>query len=243
MNGLLGVKKETSKSEVSGLKHSSEKIGRLYPVLLDKGGNIIDGKHRLVADADWPTIRLEHIASEKDRLLAKLVSNVCRRTVSSGEKRQILESLGKIYIEEGERLGRLAYRIAEETGMTYRWVMKYLPEHMKSRPGLGGPAHRFEFDKRQEKIGICQVERHSTRDFTSFLSDSQQRVVVLKTYVNANFVNLTVEKKFYQRFEKLASKLGIAPETMINNTMVMALKAVERIANAKDHVLVKEVLL
>jgi hypothetical protein len=47
-------------------------------VLLDKHGNVIDGKHRLVADANWPKMKLEHVESEDDRLIAILISNVCR---------------------------------------------------------------------------------------------------------------------------------------------------------------------
>jgi ParB-like chromosome segregation protein Spo0J len=134
----------TEEPAVSDLKHSSERVGRLYPVLLDKQGNIIDGRHRLAADTDWPAIRLDHISSEKERLLARLVSNVYRRTVSASEKRETLERLGRIYIEEGEKQGKLAHRIAEDTGMSYRWVMKYLPEHLKTRPGLGGAIRKSE---------------------------------------------------------------------------------------------------
>jgi len=53
----------------SGLRLSSRRVGRLYPVLLDKHGNVIDGKHRLAADADWPKMRLDHVESEEKGLL------------------------------------------------------------------------------------------------------------------------------------------------------------------------------
>ena len=104
---------------ICDLQYSSRRVGRLYPVLLDKDGNVIDGQHRLAADADWPKIKLDDICSERDRLLARLIRNVCRRTVSFNEKREILERLGGIYQEEGEKCGKLAQRIAEETGMSY----------------------------------------------------------------------------------------------------------------------------
>lgn len=42
-----------------GLRLSSRRVGWLYPVLLDKHGNVIDGKHRLPADANWPKMRLD----------------------------------------------------------------------------------------------------------------------------------------------------------------------------------------
>lgn len=124
----------TEVSAISDLRLSSQRVGRLYPVLLDKEGNMIDGQHRLAADADWPKIRLDYITSERERLLARLISNVCRRTVPPEEKSEMLERLGRIYLGQGERPGKLAYRIAVETGMSYRWVMKYLPNDMKTKP-------------------------------------------------------------------------------------------------------------
>lgn len=233
-------KKATKGHEVSDLKHSSKVVGKLYPVLLDADGNIIDGQHRLAADSDWPAVRLFHIRSERERVLARLISNVCRRAVSAKEKREMLERLGEIYIAEGERRGRLAYRIAEETGMTYRWVMKYLPQEMKGRPGLGGPSDRSGLDKGKANVDICKLERRSTGDFLRLFSVSSERVVVVRTYVNANFVNLTIEKRFYDNFEKLADRLGIATETMVNNAMIMMLKEIEKTVTMMNNVYLKE---
>jgi hypothetical protein len=46
-----------------GLRSSSRRVGRVYPVLLDKHGNVIDWRHRLAADANWPKMRLDHVES------------------------------------------------------------------------------------------------------------------------------------------------------------------------------------
>ena len=102
--------------EISDLRLSSKTVGKLYPVLLDRDGNVIDGKHRLVADESWPKIRLEHVGCERERLLARLISNVCRRTVSSSEKRRILERLGRIYLEEGEKKENLRIESLKKQG-------------------------------------------------------------------------------------------------------------------------------
>jgi hypothetical protein len=67
-------------------------------------------------------------------------------------------------------------------------------------------------------------------------SVSSERVVVVRTYVNANFVNLTLEKKFHDNFEKLAARLGIATETMINNAMIMVLKEIEKTVTMMNNV-------
>ena len=136
-------------------------------------------------------------------------------------------------MKEGEKPGGLAYRIAEDTGMTYRWVMKYLPERMKSRPGLGGPSRVDKLDKGKEELDVCKVERRSTRLFESLLSGNQEKVVIVRRYVNANFVSLTIEKRLFESFEKLAGQLGVTPQTLINNAMLMVLKEIENVAKSR----------
>ncbi len=209
------------------LKRSSFAVGRLYPVLSDKHGNVIDGRHRLAFDPTWPKLRLDHIESEKDRTLVRLISNVCRRDVSGQEKRELLKKLGEIYLREGEEKKNVANRISQETGMTYRWVMKYLPSHLKTRPGLGGPSRHLLIDGHEKCFDIGRVEHRSTGSLRDLLSDPQEKVVIVKTFANTNFVNLVFDKHFYERLEKSAQRLGISTETVINNAMITALKEIE----------------
>jgi ParB-like chromosome segregation protein Spo0J len=108
------------KDIVTYLKVSGERAGRLYPVLLDRHGNVIDGMHRLTADKNWPKITIENIETEEQRLITRLISNVCRRNVPAKEKTEMLEKLGEIYQKEGVKPGNIAQKIAEETGMTCR---------------------------------------------------------------------------------------------------------------------------
>lgn len=218
--------------EISDLRLSSKTVGKLYPVLLDRDGNVIDGKHRLAADESWPKIKLEHVGCERERLLARLISNVCRRTVSSSEKSDTLARLGRIYLEAGERPGKLAYRIAQETGMSYRWVMKYLPDDLKARPGLGGPALLCgeKLYKCKDKSDVCKVARCATIDFNELISKPHGKKLFIRTYTNANFVNLALEKKMYQDFERVAESLGSTAETIICNAMILILKEIEKIS-------------
>lgn len=60
-------------------------------------------------------MKLSNIESKEERLLARLISNVCRRNVTANEKTRILEALGKIYVAQGTKSGELAHRIAEKT--------------------------------------------------------------------------------------------------------------------------------
>lgn len=232
----------TEEHEVSDLRHSSKIVGKLYPVLLDADGNIIDGQHRLAADSDWPAVRLFHIRSEKERLLARLISNACRRTVSPKEKKEMLGRLGAIYLKEGGKPGKLAYRLAEETGMSYTWVMKYLPDKYKLRPGLGGPSDALNVDKCQVKLDKSQVTQRVTIDLKKLFSVSQEKPVILKGYTNTNFVNLVLETKIYNRFERLAERLGVLPETVINNVILMALEEIEKVAGLPISVSIKKIV-
>jgi hypothetical protein len=211
--------------EISDLRLSAKTVGKLYPVLLDRDGNVIDGKHRLAADESWPKIKLEHVGCERERLLARLISNVCRRTVSSSEKSDTLARLGRIYLEAGERPGKLAYRIAQETGMSYRWVMKYLPDNLKAKPGLGGQ----KLYNCKEKSDVCKVARCATIDLEKLVSTPPEKTLVVRTYVNADFVSFTLEKKTYRDFERAARNLNSTAETIISNAMVLILKEIEKI--------------
>jgi hypothetical protein len=45
-------------------------------VLLGKYGNVIDGKHRLAVDENWPKMKVEHVETDKQLLIARLIGNV-----------------------------------------------------------------------------------------------------------------------------------------------------------------------
>jgi ParB-like chromosome segregation protein Spo0J len=218
---------------ITGLKASPKRVGRLYPMLLDKHGNLIDGRHRFAADEDWPKMRLEHVETEEDRLVARLISNVCRRDVSAGEKSGMLGKLGEIYFSEGLKPGRIAYKIAEERGMSYRWVMQYLSDKYKERLGLGGPSKALKFDKSKEKTQKSKVARHATVEDELLFSDPQEKILTIKNYANTGFVNIILEKRFYMKVEKIAEEFGTKPDTIINNMLLLTMKKLESTVNTR----------
>jgi hypothetical protein len=64
-----------------------------------------------------------------------------------------LQELGELHVKAGVKPGaELASKISEETGMSYRWVMKYLPDNFKERPGVGGPPPVFNLTNIKEKL-------------------------------------------------------------------------------------------
>ncbi|MBW2561647.1 MAG: hypothetical protein JRE40_12445 [Deltaproteobacteria bacterium] len=183
------------------LKSSAERIGQLYPILVDYFGNVIDGEHRFGVDEKWRRVRLEHIRTEKDRLIARIVSNTVRRSVPSKEKTELLERLGEIYSSEGVKPGRIAYKIADETGMSYTWVMKYLPD-------------RFKDSLQSERAGAAT--QRVTRILDELLRPPKRKgALKIKDYTNTDFVVLMLEEHFYEEFERDSLELGVPTELSV----------------------------
>ncbi len=189
------------------LESSSKRIGQLYPILVDYYGNVIDGEHRLGVDENWRRLRLEHIRTEKDLLIARIISNTVRRSVPRKEKRELLERLGELYLSEGAEPGNIAHKIADETGMSYTWVMKYLP-------------HRFK-DNVQSERRTGSVTRCVTRILDELLRPPKaEGALKIIDYANTDFVSLMLRKGFYKKFERKSLELGMPTE-------LSALKALE----------------
>lgn len=205
------------------LELSFKHVGHLYPVLMDKHGNVIDGNHRLVADKNWPKLKLDHIKSKKDLVLARLVSNVCRRNVPRTEKTQMLRELGEIHMQEGVSPGKIPHVIVEETGMSYRWVMEHLPDDLKERPGIGGPRPSLKSFEGTEALDKGKVASPATGKPWP-LSVILPKILEVKDYTNTDFVHIVMEKNFFVKIAKLANEVGTTPEVIINNTLVLVLR-------------------
>jgi hypothetical protein len=189
------------------LKSSSKRVGQLYPILVDYHGNIIDGEHRFEVDEKWRRLRLEHIRTEKDLLIARIVSNTVRRSVPHKEKTELLGRLGQIYLSAGVEPGRIAHKIADETGMSYTWVIKYLPDRFK--------------DSAQSERRTGSVTQRVTIILDELLRPPKaEGALKIINYTNTDFVSLILEKGFYKKFERKSLELGMPTE-------LSALKALE----------------
>jgi hypothetical protein len=210
----------------SRLRTSAMLIGKLYPVLLGKHGEIIDGTHRLKVDPNWPSMQVQGVESEEQILLARLVSNVCRRDVSKKEKTEMLRQLARLNLAQGVTLNKLAKVISEKTGMSYRWVMKYIPNEFKARAGLGGPK---KFQGPNETTLFFNNVSYPANEFELF-SRSRAQIVQLSYYSNTNFATVLLEKEFYLKLAKAAKAVGADPCVIINNGLLWALQKTEKIA-------------
>lgn len=222
------------KQIVTDLKLSARQFGRLYPVLLDRDGNVLDGNHRLKADPNWPKMKLENVKTEEDRLVVKLISNLCRRNVSAAEKTQIVGALARAYLKQGVKPGQLGLKIAERTGMSYRWAMNYLPDDLKMYPGRGGPSKTSAFTKCKNESNFCKVAAPATL-LSDLCSNSGENIVTVMNYANTRFVNVLLDKKTYSRIERAARNLGIKPESVIGNALLSALRGLAAYGYAKEY--------
>jgi len=105
------------------LKKTYEKFGAIYPVLIDKDGKPIDGFHRIQIDPNWPTMKIDTDDEAKKQMIA-LVANVQRREVNGTEITKKLDAIAEL-------TGWKPSKIAEELGMSHKWVLDYISDKYK----------------------------------------------------------------------------------------------------------------
>ncbi len=126
---LEGVKKTSEKQQEESekeydIKESIQKVGHLYPVLKDAHGNVIDGFHRLAIDSDWPVEKLDHITDPLQLEMARLIANSFRRGIPASEKTERLTHIAEMTDWD-------AQKIADNLPISYRTVLRYLPDELK----------------------------------------------------------------------------------------------------------------
>lgn len=205
--------------------YSSKRIGQLYPILVDYFGNTIDGEHRLAADKNWRKIRLENIRTKKDLLIARIISNACRRNMPYREKSTLLGKLGKIYQNEGLGPGEISHKIAENTGMSYSWVMKYLPAKFKDESqSIRATKSKCDF---QHSKGSVATRHIAEKD--ELITATRMEIITIHRYKNTHFVNITMKKSVYDDFEEIAKKMDITSTVLITNILISKLNELKKL--------------
>ena len=147
----------------------SQKIGQLYPVLVDAKGNVIDGFHRLKADPNWRTKKLSKINTEEKLLVARCVANWHRRQISRDEKEEWINGLARIYQKQGLTTkgirgeNEIKAKIVERTGLTPRTIEMYLEPKFKQEPYphmIEGQYRLSASERIEHDLGKEYVERH-----------------------------------------------------------------------------------
>ena len=104
-------------------------------------------------------------------------------------------------------MAKIAYKIADETGMSYQWVVKYLPDEFK--------------DPLQSERAKPALQRRARVDK---LRDPPEEVLSVKSYANTEFVNIMMKKILYEKLEEKAKKLETTPDKLIYNAILLILK-------------------
>ena len=158
----------------------SEKIGQLYPVLVDAKGNVIDGFHRLEADPNWRREKLPEIDTKEKLLVARCVANWHRRQIPREEKEEWINGLARIYEKQGYKIRGKRYTIEEGassvtttneilvkimnvSGLSRKTVLEFLDSKYKAIKYETPPTQppRVPASQRIEtELGKDYVERH-----------------------------------------------------------------------------------
>jgi len=188
------------------LDRSAKRLGRLCPILKDKHGNVIDGKHRLKTDAEWESITLDGIDTPQKLELARLASNYCRRQMPQEEVATSVKTL----IESGLK----PEQISEMTGIHLSTVYRHMPQDQKKtelaeKQKEGWEKKSFALAKPPENkgellsepcIGTCEYCGVATSDVTSVPVLGKPRLLCAR---DAHEVNLGNGIKIQQHFKNL----------------------------------------
>lgn len=108
--------------------------------------------------------------------------------------------------------------------------MKYLPNNLKERPGVGGPQSPI-FTNADKELSKVKVARRATLRLDVLKSVPQVTVLRIFKYANTNFVHVLLDALFYDEIEKLAGNLNITPDRLINNLLVWVVKKLKKAAD------------
>lgn len=148
--------KELSEDKEYDLSKSKEKLGALVPVIKDAHGNIIDGFTRKSIDPDWPEVTSDLITDPIQLECSRLATNFARRTKWTEDDVKRLNFIA-------ETTGWKPKEIAENTGISYRTIMKYISEEFKERPGVGGPVAHVQL--KPEEVEAGKISTQKVHDF------------------------------------------------------------------------------
>lgn len=122
-------KNEIDQDTVDKLQKSIQIVGHLGEVIKDQEGTILSGRHRKLADPDWPEKEVM-VTDPLQRELLIVHYNV-QRTVSKEETQRRLLNIAKILESTGIPKNEICTRVAELVPYTPQYVRELLPDEYK----------------------------------------------------------------------------------------------------------------
>lgn len=102
------------------LAKSLKSLGQLVPTILDKKGEVVDGKHRKALNPAGPTFTVD-LPDDKSKTLARMTIHNCRRTYSDEEWR---DALAQLVGKDGMKVTE----ISEVTGIPETTIYYHMPK-------------------------------------------------------------------------------------------------------------------
>lgn len=224
-----------------GLKQSREIIGELLPVLKNKRGIIIDGRHRKAVNRNWKEEKVD--LDELQTFVARLVINTQRRIADEADYREIAEHLIKkepgkdrYHVASGKTV---ADRISELTGIHERVVRYNLPDKFKgpqkaeSHSASLGPGERVHVPKSlaRDIEGVVEeakrfaeknphMQHQIVQDLRSHLQETREtlRQKTKQEALIRKFAN-SVEEKGIQSIDAIQSSLSSDERQMLTTVL------------------------
>jgi site-specific DNA-cytosine methylase len=109
--------------DISLIKKLKEEKMQIYPVLVDKKGNVIDGNHRLAANPKWKKVIIEEDDPLKI-LKMKIHANEDRRDTTKEERQEWALEAKRLLVEQGAK--GTEREIAKALGMSKTVIRKWL---------------------------------------------------------------------------------------------------------------------
>lgn len=216
-------------------KKSTKVVGQLYPVIVDKAGNVIDGLHRKEADPNWKTEVHPEIDSQEKFLLARCVANWHRRQVPREEKEEWINGLAEIYKKEGlevrrikgsTRVNEIVNKIAEVTGLDATTVRDYISPEFK----------QMEIGRKiqEPRVPASQVieKAFPSKDYGKKLVERHREEVKDTLKTDVDFIAETV-KEHPEVVSKAIKQVSLIPEPVYVPTEDIE-KARERAEEIED---------
>jgi len=232
---------------VKTIKKSSKKFGQLYPILLDANEEIIDGEHRKKALEKPNILKLPNIKTKKDRLEARLIANHARKGQHKTTWTPTLNELAKLLAREG--VEKIGMKIAEETGIPYRTLMRYLPNEFKDKAQAQRASHPRLSNGNHEKVkesqpsetkhlpektekGIDTKEVSSQQlgnlDEYEALSEKPRPKIEIKEFRNQPWKAIIIPEEFYSKLEKACAKRDLNLQETVTLALMKLLEDLRR---------------
>jgi len=111
------------------LKRSRETVGTIYEAIVSIDGEVIDGKHRLETDPQWPK-RTVQVTSKMEKILLRMHAHH-RRKVSREETQTLILDLAQELEKKGIEKENIASELTKITPYSQRWILELLPTEYK----------------------------------------------------------------------------------------------------------------